>query len=106
MKAYLIVGVASLTSFSAWASCSEPPAPPAPPSGAAATRAEMLTAQTAIKDYNAAVIVSRSAKERRQSRRDPKAGDIVEQTRGAVQRGAARVQAKERCPMSLNVVKD
>lgn len=54
MKAFLIVGIASLTSFSAWG-CKAPPAPPSAPSGAAATRTEMLTAQTAIKEYNAAV---------------------------------------------------
>ena len=50
-----------------------PPAPPSPPSGAAATRAEMLTAQTAIKDYNAAVIsFTECVRKERQSRRDPK----------------------------------
>jgi hypothetical protein len=56
MKAFWVVGIASLTSFSVWATCKAPATPPSPPSGAVATRVEMLGAQTSIKDYNAAVV--------------------------------------------------
>ena len=56
MKAFLLVGIASLTPFSAWAACKAPPAPPAPPSGVSATRDEMLAAQSAVKEYDAAVV--------------------------------------------------
>jgi hypothetical protein len=94
MKAYLIVGVASLTSFSAWASCSEPPAPPAPPSGAAATRAEMLTAQTAIKDYNAAVIsFTECVRKGGNPGEIQRAGDVVEQLEKLAVRFNAELRA-------------
>jgi hypothetical protein len=56
MKVFLFVAIAVLSPFSAWAACKEPPAPPSPPSGAAATREEMLAAQSAIKGYNSAVV--------------------------------------------------
>lgn len=55
MKSLLLVGIASLSSFSAWAICQPPPSPPSPPNGTAATREQMVSAQTVIKDYNAAV---------------------------------------------------
>jgi hypothetical protein len=94
MKALLIVGVASLASFSAWASCNAPPAPPSPPSGAAATRVEMLAAQTAIKDYNAAVVsytecVRKSANPAEAER----ASDIVEQLEKLAERFNAELRA-------------
>jgi hypothetical protein len=56
MKAFLLVGIASLTPFSSWAACKAPPTPPDPPSGASSTREEMLSAQSSIKGYNAAVV--------------------------------------------------
>ncbi len=56
MKAFLLIGIATLTPFPAWAACKAPPTPPSPPSGVAATREEMLSAQSAIKGYNAAVV--------------------------------------------------
>jgi hypothetical protein len=56
MKAFLLVGIATLTPFSAWAACQAPAVPPAPPSGATATREQMLAAQTAAKQYDAAVV--------------------------------------------------
>ena len=69
--------LASLTPFSAWASCKAPPTPPAPPSGVTATREEMLAAQSAIKGYNAAVVEYRGlrAEDRRQRDRDINAVD-------------------------------
>ena len=56
MKRYWLAGIASLTPFSAWAACKAPPSPPSPPSGMSATRAEMLSAQSAIREYNTAVV--------------------------------------------------
>jgi hypothetical protein len=56
MKAFLLIGIASLAPFSAWASCKAPPAPPSPPKGVSATREEMLAAQSAIKGYNSSVV--------------------------------------------------
>jgi hypothetical protein len=55
MKALLLVGIAGLTQFSAWAGCQAPPSPPLPPNGTTATREQMISAQAAIKGYNAAV---------------------------------------------------
>jgi len=55
MKSMLLVGIAALTPLSAWAICQPPPSPPSPPNGTAATREQMISAQAAIKDYNAAV---------------------------------------------------
>jgi hypothetical protein len=56
MKAFLLVGIASLTPFTTWAACQAPAAPAAPPSGVTATREEMLSAQSAAKQYDAAVV--------------------------------------------------
>jgi hypothetical protein len=57
MRAFLILGtIAGLLSGAASAQqCLAPPAPGASPSGASATREQMLSAQSAIKDYNTAV---------------------------------------------------
>jgi hypothetical protein len=56
MKAFLLVGIASLTPFTTWAACQAPAAPAAPPSGATATREQMLAAQSDAKQYDAAVV--------------------------------------------------
>jgi hypothetical protein len=51
-----ILATLASTPSSAWAACKAPPAPPSPPNGASATREQMLSAQTTIKGYNAAVV--------------------------------------------------
>jgi hypothetical protein len=56
MRAFSLIGIASLAPFLAWASCKAPPAPPSPPKGLSATREEMLAAQSSIKGYNGAVV--------------------------------------------------
>ena|SRR5204862_1261909 len=55
MKALLLVGIAGLTPLSAWAICQAPSSPPSAPNGTVATREQMISAQSAIKGYNAAV---------------------------------------------------
>jgi hypothetical protein len=56
MKAFLLVGIASLTPFTTWAACEAPSVPATPPNGATATREEMLAAQGAVKQYDTAVV--------------------------------------------------
>ena len=56
-KGFLLVGIATLTPFTAaWAACPAPAVPATPPTGATATREQMLTAQSAAKQYDAAVV--------------------------------------------------
>jgi hypothetical protein len=92
MKALLIAGIASLFPFSAWAACKAPPPPPSPPSGAAATRTEMLGAQAAIKDYNAAV-VSYTECVRKDGGSETAINEVIEQLEKIAERFNAELRA-------------
>ena len=92
MKRFWLVGIASLTSFSTWAACKAPPPPPSPPSGIAATRAEMLSAQSAIRTYNAAVVAYTECV-RKDGGSETEINEVIEQLEKLAERFNAELRA-------------